>query len=538
MAGKSKIVTERQGTPFERLFPTTAATFQSISAMAQLTANAIRAAYLHRVELFISALTGWLWVQVYSWTGTLTRTAIVFGILTGLGILGWLILTGIDRATPWIRSRYKTDTTSRLSRILLSIVAARGLLSAVRTTLHRHRFGRVVLWALGMRSRGLTVRQMRTALTGVRFENVHGKLPKIRRVRSTPVGERLVLHCRPGQSAELLDTRAEELRAAMRARDVRITRDPDRSDRVITDIIRRDPLAATANIEWEGTTADQLSMWDAVHFGTDENGETVRQSLVERSLFLAGEPGSGKSAGMQVVTCHAAKSPDAEILAIDPNRVQFSPWTDRALAVAYDDMDDAIDVLDMVREEGARRLELLEKLPGVHRKLTREIAEGEGIPLWVLLIDELAYHTSVVGSPNGEFAKKARDVVARFRAAGIIPVFATQRPTSDVVPTSLRDLFSMRTAFRTTTLASSDVILGESWARRGYSATDIDLNNRGVSWLLAEGSIPRRIKWAWIPDSQIAELSMTTVRYRPTARTDEPADITAAAGAAQEGAKP
>jgi S-DNA-T family DNA segregation ATPase FtsK/SpoIIIE len=94
---------------------------------------------------------------------------------------------------------------------------------------------------------------------------------------------------------------------------------------------------------------------------------------------------------------------------------------------------------------------------------------------------------------------------------------ATQRPTSDVVPTSLRDLFSLRCAFRTTTTTSSDVILGDSWARRGFSATDIDITARGVGWLLAEGREPVRMKAAWIGDDSIAELSVTTIRHRPNA---------------------
>jgi hypothetical protein len=91
------------------------------------------------------------------------------------------------------------------------------------------------------------------------------------------------------------------------------------------------------------------------------------------------------------------------------------------------------------------------------------------------------------------------------------------RPTSDVVPTSLRDLFSLRCAFRTTTTSSSDVILGDGWARRGYSATDIDITARGVGWLLAEGQQPRRFKAAWISDAAIADLAVTTVSNRPTA---------------------
>jgi len=94
---------------------------------------------------------------------------------------------------------------------------------------------------------------------------------------------------------------------------------------------------------------------------------------------------------------------------------------------------------------------------------------------------------------------------------------ATQRPTSDVVPTSLRDLFSLRCAFRTTTTTSSDVILGDSWARRGFSATDIDIAARGVAWLLAEGHQPQRMKAAWLSDTTIADLAVTTIRHRPAA---------------------
>jgi DNA segregation ATPase FtsK/SpoIIIE-like protein len=235
-------------------------------------------------------------------------------------------------------------------------------------------------------------------------------------------------------------------------------------------------------------------------------------------LLVGGEPGSGKSSLLNIVAAHAAQSPDAHLLLIDPNEVQFGPWRDRALAYASDDPVEALDLLELVRTEIRRRLALLRTLPGVVRKVTPDVATTHALALWVLIIDELAFHTSVTGSTSqrNAFNTSARDVVARCRAAGIIPAMATQRPTSDVVPTSLRDLFSLRCAFRTTTTTSSDVILGDSWARRGYSATDIDLTARGVGWLLAEGHQPQRIKAAWLGDTTIADLAVTTVRHKPT----------------------
>jgi len=83
---------------------------------------------------------------------------------------------------------------------------------------------------------------------------------------------------------------------------------------------------------------------------------------------------------------------------------------------------------------------------------------------------------------------------------------ATQRPSADIIPTSLRDLFGYRLAFRCTTEASSDVILGHGWANQGYCATDIDPAARGVGWLLAEGGIPRRLKTAYLSDDNIRAL--------------------------------
>jgi hypothetical protein len=69
-----------------------------------------------------------------------------------------------------------------------------------------------------------------------------GRLPLVLRSRATPAGERLVFGLFPGQSAEMLGARVDELRAAARAMDVSVICDRSRSDRVTVDVIRRDLL--------------------------------------------------------------------------------------------------------------------------------------------------------------------------------------------------------------------------------------------------------------------------------------------------------
>ena len=130
-------------------------------------------------------------------------------------------------------------------------------------------------------------------------------------------------------------------------------------------------------------------------------------------------------------------------------------------------------------------------------------------------------------SSRKSFVVLVRDLVARGRAAGIIVIAATQRPSADIIPTSLRDLFGYRWAFRCTTDASSDVILGHVWAGEGYNAADIDPRWRGVGWLIAEGGIPWQIKAAYLFDEQAARIAEHAVWLRTRAAIGE-----AGAGAA------
>jgi len=146
----------------------------------------------------------------------------------------------------------------------------------------------------------------------------------------------------------------------------------------------------------------------------------------------------------------------------------------------------------------------------------RKYLRTDRVPLIVLVVDEVAFFSATVGEPRQQkaFSAAIRDIVARGRAAGIISIVATQRPSADIIPTSLRDLFVYRWAFRCTTEASSDTILGHGWANAGYCATDINPTARGVGWLLAEGGVPRRVKAAYLTDAQIRDLAAYAAQLR------------------------
>ena len=69
----------------------------------------------------------------------------------------------------------------------------------------------------------------------------------------------------------------------------------------------------------------------------------------------------------------------------------------------------------------------------------------------------------------------------------MVTVATTQKPSADVVPTYLRDLFGFRWALRCSTPQASDTILGSGWASEGYSAAAIDPATRGCGAAVAGG---------------------------------------------------
>ena len=146
----------------------------------------------------------------------------------------------------------------------------------------------------------------------------------------------------------------------------------------------------------------------------------------------------------------------------------------------------------------------------------RKVVKGMGLDAHLVVVDEFAFFSATVGTKaeREKFNLAARDVAARGRKCAVWLILATQRPSSQIVDTALRDLFGYRCAFRCTTGTSSDIVLGHGWAANGYDASLIDPLARGVAWLLAEDGLPRRIKVAYLDDGQVAALARRAALLR------------------------
>jgi S-DNA-T family DNA segregation ATPase FtsK/SpoIIIE len=253
-----------------------------------------------------------------------------------------------------------------------------------------------------------------------------------------------------------------------------------------------------------------LSMFGLVHLGLDENGDQVHVDLAERNMLLGGEPGGGKSNALNLIVAHGALSHDCRLILIDGKQVELGLWRHCADKFVGPSMTDALAVMNSLQQIMNDRYDSL--LAAGLRKITP--ASGE--PIYLVVIDEYAYFSATIGTKNNqaEFSALSRDLVARGRAAGVIVILATQRPSHQVIDPSLRDLFGYRWAFRCTTDSSSDTVLGHGWAGQGYTAADIDPLARGVSWLLSETGTPRRVKAAYLSDTDIKHLAAYAAQLR------------------------
>ncbi|MFC4150584.1 FtsK/SpoIIIE domain-containing protein [Micromonospora mangrovi] len=265
-----------------------------------------------------------------------------------------------------------------------------------------------------------------------------------------------------------------------------------------------------------------LSMFDPIFIGIDEFGQPVYLDVIYRNILIAGEPGGGKSGLVNNICGHGVLCDNTRLVLFDAKLVELGPWRDLADAFIGPDIDQGIEVLRRLLVVATNRYTWL--LANRRRKL----APGDGMSVIVTIIDELAMFSTVLGTKpqQEEFSSLLRGLVSLGRACGMPVVAATQRPSWDIIPASLRDLFGYRAAFRCTSLNSSNIILGQGWAEQGYTASDILPTNQGAAYLLAEGGVPRRIKAAYLSDTDIYNIADYAAWTRRPTGTSTPAGDT------------
>jgi len=415
-----------------------------------------------------SVIWGWR-LEMSLWFGTLLllRAALAFGLL------GLLLVSALGGTTWW-----------QLPEVHTSLISS----------LHEARDRRRILKSL-----------RRCQIVGR-----YGYTPRIEKTADSPIGRRYLLALPTGLHFAELETRVGELAADLRAREVRFVALPQSAGYIELVVVRREsfsrePTVSPLSHGW------RYSLWEQIPLGVLEDGQVLSMQLAEHNLLIGGEPGSGKSVVLSSVVAAAALDPSTTLTLFDGKQVELSIWKDVADEFVGPDLEHAAVVLERLQQTMDFRYQVLLALG--KRKFEPDDPEG----LHIVVIDELAFYLrGGKKDTRDRFAESLRDLVSRGRAAGIIVVAATQKPSHDIVPTWIRDLFSYRIAMRCTSSDASDTILGQGWATRGCSAATINPSMRGVGYVLAEGGVPMLFKANFLSDPDLVELATEAMTMRRT----------------------
>lgn len=257
--------------------------------------------------------------------------------------------------------------------------------------------------------------------------------------------------------------------------------------------------------------------------GKDIAGYPVIVDLAKMPhLLVAGTTGSGKSVSLHAMLLslfYKATPKQLRLILIDPKMLELSIYEGipHLLTPVVTDMKDAVSVLRWCVAEMERRYRLMASLrvrdifsyntkviKGETRKTRALLLDplqitGEGAlklqewPQIVVIADEFADMMAAVGKKVETFIVR---LAQKARAAGIHLIFATQRPSVDVITGLIKANIPARVAFQVSSKIDSRTILDRQGAEQllGY----------GDLLYLAPGTgVPMRVHGPYVKDEEV-----------------------------------
>ncbi|NMN01480.1 hypothetical protein [Bifidobacterium panos] len=240
-------------------------------------------------------------------------------------------------------------------------------------------------------------------------------------------------------------------------------------------------------------------------------------------LTFAGIPGMGKTAAASLLVSGLLSRPDlVDVYVADGKGGGDWQWAGRFLPEDRYTNDDSYEhVLAMLRH-----IQLI-----MRERLSSNAASHGDSNFWhwgptreqkavVLVLDEIqtwtdpASRTKANRDKAAEFTALATDLVKKGRSAGISVLAMTQKPTTDSLPSALRDNAAMKTAFRCTTPDMAKAALG-TIPDDAPDPTLIPGNAKGLSVMTRPDGGAEWVQWDWLPEPLIP-------RLLETARDDTP----------------
>lgn len=242
-----------------------------------------------------------------------------------------------------------------------------------------------------------------------------------------------------------------------------------------------------------------------VCLGVDVVGEPVFADLDKMPhLLVAGATGMGKSVcinSILVSLLYKARPNEVKLILIDPKKVEFKSYSHipHLLVPIVTDAQKAAGALSWAVNEMERRYDIIEEA-GVrnlkaYNKYLETHPEGERLPQIVIIIDEL--HDLMMQAPDAVEDSICR-IAQKARAAGILLIIGTQRPSVNVITGVIKANIPSRIAFHVAAQVDSRTILDCVGAEKLLNDGDMLFLCPGMRMLK-----PKRVQGAFLDDDEV-----------------------------------
>ncbi|MGB9735125.1 MAG: DNA translocase FtsK 4TM domain-containing protein [bacterium] len=343
--------------------------------------------------------------------------------------------------------------------------------------------------------------------------NVHGEIVNI---RPGPVITMYEFEPAPGVKVSQIMNLSDDLALAMKVPSVRIQ--PHIVDKAAVGI---EVPNATRRIVYLKEVLESKKFIESpsvlsICLGVDTTGEPVVTDLAKMPhLLIGGSTNSGKSVTMNAIIMSLlfkATPDELKLILVDPKMLEFSPYNDiphllhevitepqkatRVLRWATEEMDRRYRIINAA---GARNISVYNQMVRTKR-ITEEAKE---MPKIVIIIDELS---DLMFTAPKEVEEYIIRLSQKARAAGIHIIFATQRPSVDVITGTIKSNFSSRIALKVPQKTDSRIILDQSGAEELLGAGD-------MLFIAPGASQPIRVHGAYVSDKEVVSVTEYLKRF-------------------------
>lgn len=294
-----------------------------------------------------------------------------------------------------------------------------------------------------------------------------------------------------GVSTKRLSEKSDDLKLALALNEEQELRFVTGGGTVNIDVPKQDDERYYVGIDdivgWQNPNPEHL----AVALGENQKGEIVAFDFSDTTphLLIAGTTGSGKSEALNTILyglTHSKTANELKLLLVDPKGTELSHY-EGSEYLQHDDIglfpEDAIEYLKEAVDEMQRRYTLMrEQRVNKIVAYNQKVSDEDKLPWWLLVLDEYADLTSDTNQKK-EIEDLLKRIVAKGRASGIHVIVATQKPSGDVINTTLRANLGAQLALKVKNSTESRVVMDEPGAEA--------LNGKGDAFLKTDNKTIR-----------------------------------------------